>query len=81
MIHVPFDRANDLLISKYSEMLVQGEDPKLIEASLKRCVNWSNRLTRDMPAGVREEAFMTLLTNNLKSANIWASRYKEKVVA
>ena len=81
MSNLPFDRAGDTLLTKYQELIAQGHPPNLVEASLKRCVRWSERLVKDMREDIREDAFMALLTDNLKSCEDWIVRFRSRVEA
>ena len=74
-----FDRAGHILLTKYQELLAQGYPEPLIEASLRRCVGWAKRLTRNMPAEIREDAFISLLRDNLVGAEDWIKGFSEKV--
>ena len=78
---VPFERAGDILLTKYHDLLAQGHSPDMVEAAMRRCINWAERLTRDMPDNIREDAYISLLTKNLESCNDWITRYNEAMVA
>ena len=78
--YVPFERAGDILLTKYHELLAQGHTPDMVEAAIKRCVRWANRLTRDMSDDIREDAFISLLTDNLKSCDDWITHYNDAMV-